>query len=177
MLLSYYRYMEEIKVDSWEAFKTRLDELRKERANRTDALKSDLLFREQRNSCWSIGPTLDRVHKQMLFRDYYRIIDRIRPQVESFTESVERLDRVAIEKRRPHSRMPRKRFMDNGSGNLVHLRPAKLTKPDARRMLFGKARRSLRPSLSNEKTCSWFTGSHRVTVYFLVIGHSTEAQA
>jgi hypothetical protein len=42
-----------------------------------------LLFRGQGNSCWHLSATLERARERMLYRDYYRIINKIRPQVES----------------------------------------------------------------------------------------------
>jgi hypothetical protein len=78
--------MEEKNVNAWEGFKVELANLRRERGQ---SLKADdsspLLFRGQENSCWPLSTTLDRRQKQMLFRDYYRVISKIRPQIESFT--------------------------------------------------------------------------------------------
>lgn len=42
-----------------------------------------LLFRGQGNSRWQLSATLERAHERMLYRDYYRIIGKIRPQIES----------------------------------------------------------------------------------------------
>ncbi len=78
--------MEERNVDSWEEFKAELANLRRECGQ---SLKADnsypLLFRGQENSCWSLSTTLDRRREGVLFRDYYRVISKIRPQIESFT--------------------------------------------------------------------------------------------
>lgn len=78
--------MEEKNLNAWEEFKIELANLRRERCQ---SLKADssypLLFRGQENSCWSLGTTLDRRRERMLFRDYYRVISKIKPQIESFT--------------------------------------------------------------------------------------------
>jgi hypothetical protein len=78
--------MEGKNVNSWEEFKLELDNLRREhgKAPNTDS-SSSLLFRGQKNSGWKLETTLDRWRKRMLFQDYYRVISRIRPQIESFT--------------------------------------------------------------------------------------------
>jgi hypothetical protein len=46
-----------------------------------------LLFRGQEKSVWSLSTTLERVREGMSFADYYHVIERIKPQVESFTNS------------------------------------------------------------------------------------------
>lgn len=78
--------MEEKNVDTWEEFTIELANLRRKHDQSPSAVNSyPLLFRGQKNSCWPLGTTLDRRREQMLFRDYYRVISKIRPQVESFT--------------------------------------------------------------------------------------------
>lgn len=74
--------MEERNVDTWEDFEKQLQELRSKR----DSLNSPLLFRGQENSCWPLKTTLDRKQERMLFSDYYRVIGRIQPQIETLTE-------------------------------------------------------------------------------------------
>jgi hypothetical protein len=78
--------MEEKNVNAWEEFKIELANLRRDRAQ---SLKADnsypLLFRGQEKSCWLLSTTLDRRRERMLFRDYYRVISKIRPQIESLT--------------------------------------------------------------------------------------------
>ncbi len=73
-----------INVNSWEEFKLKLDSLRREHGKASNADRS-LLFRGQENSAWGLETTLDRWRKRTLFLDYYRVISRIRPQIESFT--------------------------------------------------------------------------------------------
>jgi hypothetical protein len=76
--------MEEIPVNSWEEFQKELGHLREKLRTSPDADPSyDLLFRGQENSCWPLTTTLDRRRERMLFHDYYRMISKIRPQVES----------------------------------------------------------------------------------------------
>ncbi len=78
--------MEEINVDSWEEFKIELAKIRLERGQSHNADSPyPLLFRGQGNSCWSLSTTLDRWRKPMSFQEYYRVISKIKPQIESFT--------------------------------------------------------------------------------------------
>ena len=78
--------MEEKNVNTWEEFKIELANLRRDRGQATNADDSyPLLFRGQENSCWLLSTTLDRRRERMLFRDYYRVISRIRTQIESLT--------------------------------------------------------------------------------------------
>jgi hypothetical protein len=78
--------MEEQNVSTWEDFEEQLQELRREREASPTSLDSSLLFRGQRDSCWTLRTTLDRKQDRMLFRDYYRIIYRVRPHIETLTE-------------------------------------------------------------------------------------------
>jgi hypothetical protein len=76
--------MEEKNVATWEEFLGGLDEIRKERASSADYVQhSPLLFRGHESSCWRLSATLDRTRERVLYRDYYRIIAKIRPQIES----------------------------------------------------------------------------------------------
>ena len=78
--------MEEKNVNTWEEFEIELANLRRDRGQATNADDSyPLLFRGQENSCWLLSTTLDRRRERMLFRDYYRVISRIRTQIESLT--------------------------------------------------------------------------------------------
>ena len=80
--------IEEKNVNTWEEFKIELSNLRRERSQAPNADSSyPLLFRGQEKSCWSLGTTLDRQRERMLFRDYYRVISKIRPQIESLISS------------------------------------------------------------------------------------------
>lgn len=93
--------MEEKNVNSWEEFKVELANLRRERGQ---SLKADdsspLLFRGQENSCWLLSTTLDRRRERMLFRDYYLVISRIKPQIESLTDKEWPIDEYPeVEKR------------------------------------------------------------------------------
>jgi hypothetical protein len=77
--------MEERNVNTWEEFERELKELRKERDKSNKFLKSSLLFRGQENSCWLLSTTLDRNRERTLFKDYYRVIAKIRSQIEILT--------------------------------------------------------------------------------------------
>jgi hypothetical protein len=78
-------YPEEINVNSWEEFEQRLKDLR-EHVNSPESAALPMLFRGQENSCWPLATTLERSNQPgMLFQDYYRLISRVKPQVESFT--------------------------------------------------------------------------------------------
>src|SRR5438067_8314602 len=79
--------MEERNVDSWNEFERELIALRQQRQANQSLLDSSLLFRGQENSGWLLETTLDRKQERMLFKDYYRIIDRIRPQIETLADS------------------------------------------------------------------------------------------
>lgn len=76
--------MKERSVETWEEFLSGVEEIRKERADSTDYVQdSPMLFRGQRSSSWRLASTLERARERMLYKDYYRIIDKIRPQIES----------------------------------------------------------------------------------------------
>ena len=79
--------MEERNVNTWEEFVAELNHLRKEPDKTARFRDSSLLFRGQENSCWSHRTTLDRKQKRTLFKDYYRIISRIRPHIETLVGS------------------------------------------------------------------------------------------
>ena len=74
-------------LNTWEEFEKMLGELRTEHDRATDQLKSSLLFRGQENSSWLLRTTLERKRERMLFADYYGIITRIKPQIETLTGS------------------------------------------------------------------------------------------
>gem|GEM_PF-4543477 len=69
--------MKEINVATWEEFLTGLEEIKKECLSSTCYVENDpLLFRGQGNSCWRLNTTLERVRERMLYRDYYRSINK-----------------------------------------------------------------------------------------------------
>jgi len=72
-------------VETWEEFEDGLQRVREEYEQSPRSLKSSLLFRGQEDSCWSLRTTLERNRERMLFKDYYRIIERIVPQIETLT--------------------------------------------------------------------------------------------
>jgi len=74
----------EIDVVDWENFQGKLKDLR--RGLSEDS--SPLLFRGQGNSEWQLRTTLERAGRErMKFSAYHELISRIRPAVETFTES------------------------------------------------------------------------------------------
>jgi FRG domain len=79
--------MEEHDLRTWEEFEQRWKDLQKQNESPDKPGKLPLLFRGQENSGWSLDSTLGRVRERMLFKDYYRLISRIRPQIESLTDS------------------------------------------------------------------------------------------
>jgi hypothetical protein len=74
--------MEERNLESWEEFERDLKELRKSDEDPSES-RSELLFRGQRDSCWRLETTLDREQDRVRFIDYYRLIHRIHPQIET----------------------------------------------------------------------------------------------
>jgi len=99
-----------IHVDSWEEFENQLQELQNEKMQRKDACNlhlSPFLYRGQGNLEWPLFTTLERELKALsnvTFSQYYRVINRIKPQIESFTgnqwkvRSKEEYERLAKEK-------------------------------------------------------------------------------
>jgi hypothetical protein len=76
--------MEERNITCWEEFIEGVEEIRRKRAGSVDYVQdSPLLFRGQGNSCWQLSTTLERKRERMLYKDYYRIIGRIKPQIET----------------------------------------------------------------------------------------------
>ena len=74
----------EIEV-TWEQFELKIRGLRHYHSSKRIA--SPLLFRGQGNSDWGLQTTLERRKKSnMLFRDYYSVISRIKPQIEALTK-------------------------------------------------------------------------------------------
>ena len=73
--------MEEVRVESWEAFEIKLDALR------ADSKRPRyLLFRGQADSSWQLRTTLERstnFNRDILA--YYSIVSEIQPQIETFT--------------------------------------------------------------------------------------------
>ncbi|MGA6987229.1 MAG: hypothetical protein WBZ01_14335 [Terriglobales bacterium] len=92
--------MEERNVNTWEEFKVELANLRREHVESSSADSSyHLLFRGQENSCWLLTTTLDRRRERMLFSDYYRVISKIRPQIESVPGGAETICNLRIRSR------------------------------------------------------------------------------
>src|SRR5450759_1374221 len=68
-------------LDSWEEFKDRIREIR---LSLKDSI-TGVLFRGQNSSSWNLDTTLERNSDRRSIEEYYQIIDRIRPQIETFT--------------------------------------------------------------------------------------------
>lgn len=77
--------MEEINVATWGEFLGGLEDIRNKCTGSTDYVQNHpLLFRGQENSSWELSATLQRAAREpMLYGNYYRIIGKIRPQIES----------------------------------------------------------------------------------------------
>lgn len=74
----------EINVETWEAFENELNSLRVRRRNEPSTLP--LHFRGQSDLTWHLDTTLERNKKNgMLFKDYYRVMSDLRPEIETFT--------------------------------------------------------------------------------------------
>jgi hypothetical protein len=75
------RWIREIDVESWDEFETKLKELR----TRTNKSEAPLLFRGHTDSLWALETTLERnKRRRMSFEEYYRLILKVRPQIEAF---------------------------------------------------------------------------------------------
>ncbi len=72
--------MQEIKVNTWDELAAKVGGLRAALGE-----NSSLVFRGQPNSSWGLSTTLEREQGRTLFKNYYRIISRIKPQIESLT--------------------------------------------------------------------------------------------
>ena len=79
--------MEERNLNTWEEFKTELAVLRQEREKLLESEGGPLLFRGQADACWLLSTTLDRKQERMRFADYYRLIGKIKPEIESLTRA------------------------------------------------------------------------------------------
>ena len=78
--------MTNINVITWEEFEQRLEEVRQ--AEKSRGGKTDFLFRGLGDSRWPLETTLERAgHHGMAVSEYFRLISRAKPQIESFTPS------------------------------------------------------------------------------------------
>lgn len=73
--------MKEIIVESWEELTPKIDEFGEQQA----CSDRSLVFRGQSNASWRLTTTLERKLGRVRFKDYYRTIAKIRPQIESLT--------------------------------------------------------------------------------------------
>lgn len=78
-------------LGNWEEFEERLKELQMERTERqrkSGRSSSELLYRGQEDSNWTLSTTLERSKRErMSIAGYYLLISRVQPQVETFTGS------------------------------------------------------------------------------------------
>jgi hypothetical protein len=73
--------MQAFNIDTWEKFEEELHNV-----NMSGA-EGPALFRGHASAYWSLDTTLERNgRKNMLFSDYYRIIDRVHSKVQTFTQ-------------------------------------------------------------------------------------------
>ena len=83
--------MEQIFVDTWDDFETRLAELESDhqkRKNESPFLVSELLFRGQGNADWGLLTTMERFFaREVSLRYYYRLALVAKPRIESFTNA------------------------------------------------------------------------------------------
>jgi hypothetical protein len=77
--------MEERNLSSWQEFKKELSALRSEHEKLRESDGAPLLFRGQPEASWLLQTTLDRKRERMRVRDYYQLIGRIKPEIESLT--------------------------------------------------------------------------------------------
>lgn len=83
--------MEEKYLDNWSEFEQKIHGLNAFREKLRDRQKghvSKLLFRGQGNACWKLSNTLERHTARNEFESggYYRKAERVRPEIETFTE-------------------------------------------------------------------------------------------
>lgn len=72
----------ESRVETWDEFTQKVAQLKDRHSNNG----LPLLFRAQSNSNWPLETTLERAKKpRMLVNDYYRLMLKVRPQIEAFT--------------------------------------------------------------------------------------------
>jgi hypothetical protein len=76
--------MQEINLDAWEVFQERLAQIRCNEA--MAGRRANFLFRGQGDSGWPLATTLERCGcKGMPISGYYRLINGVKPQIETFT--------------------------------------------------------------------------------------------
>jgi hypothetical protein len=77
--------MDERNLNSWAEFKDELAVLKTEHEKLRGPDKTELLYRGQPDASWLLRTTLDRHREQMRVEDYYRLIGKIKPEIESMT--------------------------------------------------------------------------------------------
>jgi len=83
--------MEEIMVQTWEEFQTKLTDisnLRKEWKKKSTLYISDFLYRGQSNSKWGLKTTLERfIHNKISMYEYFKIVFSSKYRIETFTKT------------------------------------------------------------------------------------------
>ncbi len=90
--------MTEINVESWTQFEEQLHKIQKDHLRFKNLVHThvpELLYRGQGNSKWALETTLERqlksvpsnVQENMTFSNYFRLISRVKSQLESMTEN------------------------------------------------------------------------------------------
>lgn len=75
--------METMEADSWEIFEKKLRDVRH---TQIAGKRPELLFRGISDSTWQLTTTLERAGQEgMAVSNYYRLISRLKPQIETFT--------------------------------------------------------------------------------------------
>ena len=78
--------MQIIEVEDWETFEKRLQEVRD--AEISAGRTAELFFRGVGGSTWELTTTLERAGREGIrISDYYELISRLKPQIETFTGS------------------------------------------------------------------------------------------
>ena len=83
--------MEEKNLNNWIEFEEelrRLNQFRKKLNQADEGFVSELYFRGQGKSCWKLNTTLERYTGRDTFNaiDYFQAAERVRPEIETFTE-------------------------------------------------------------------------------------------
>ena len=84
----FQNHMRKIDVETWEAFEEQLRVLEERLRVRNISEGEQYLFRGLGNSCWPLDTTLERQEKRgMPLAYYYRLISKIRPEIEALTDT------------------------------------------------------------------------------------------
>jgi hypothetical protein len=80
--------MDTIRLNDWDEFEKKINELEASHRNLGPGFSSTHLFRGQRDANWKLQTTLERyADKKYSLLEYYRLTLTAQPQIETFTES------------------------------------------------------------------------------------------